>query len=329
LALALLVAALLTLAHAPTQPDVAAGVLPSVSPPPSAGRPDAVAPADVRPSFEFAKLFAEEERLLQRRIAAQAGGATLSWFPTGGLQVLLATSFPDASQHGLSPSSAVATQDAEPARDAQVAESVPLPPTAPAARSAGNRNQVAAIADAPARPSQPAVAAPPAPVDPNPFNFLQRLFAPKDSSAPALLAANPQTAVYDISDRVVYLPNGEKLEAHSGLGPLLDDPSSMNQKNRGVTPPNVYAVSLRERLFHGVQALRLTPVGDGDMFGRDGILAHSYLLGPDGQSNGCLSIKDYPRFLQAFQNGEIKRLIVIPNMRSEPARIANAAAGRV
>ena len=33
-----------------------------------------------------------------------------------------------------------------------------------------------------------------------------------------------QTAVYDISAHMVYLPDGTKLEAHSGLGSKLDDP---------------------------------------------------------------------------------------------------------
>jgi hypothetical protein len=33
-----------------------------------------------------------------------------------------------------------------------------------------------------------------------------------------------RTAIYDISARTVYLPNGEKLEAHSGLGDKRDDP---------------------------------------------------------------------------------------------------------
>ena len=31
-------------------------------------------------------------------------------------------------------------------------------------------------------------------------------------------------AVYDISARTVYMPNGLKLEAHSGFGSLTDDP---------------------------------------------------------------------------------------------------------
>ena len=326
LAVALLLAALLTLVHAPTEQHVALSAAPTASPP-------VAAPADrlhdAAPAIDFAKVFEEEERLLQRRISAKAGGATQGWYPTGGLQLLTATSFPSASQHSLSPSSEVASQDAAEtpaASTAQTADAVPLPPKAPAVRWTSVRTQPAAAAPVTTRPEEPA-AAPPA-VASNPFSFLRRLFAPADSSASALLAANPQTAVYDIADRVVYLPNGEKLEAHSGLGHLLDDPSSKDQKSRGVTPPNVYAISLRERLFHGVKALRLTPVGDGQMFGRDGILAHTYMLGPNGQSNGCVSIKDYPRFLQAFEHGEIKRLIVVPNMHTEPARIANAAPGR-
>ena len=61
---------------------------------------------------------------------------------------------------------------------------------------------------------------------------------------------------------------------------------------RGPTPPSVYELTPRETLFHGVQALRMTPVGEGSVFGRAGLLAHPYMLGPDGQSNGCVSFKD-------------------------------------
>ena len=104
-----------------------------------------------------------------------------------------------------------------------------------------------------------------------------------------------RTAVYDISAHTVYLPNGERLEAHSGLGDHMDDPASHRVKMRGVTPPNVYNLTMRDSLFHGVQAIRLNPVDEGS-FGRDGILAHSYMLGPNGQSNGCVSFKDYPAF---------------------------------
>jgi hypothetical protein len=128
-----------------------------------------------------------------------------------------------------------------------------------------------------------------------------------------------RTAIYDITAQTVYLPNGERLEAHSGLGRLMDDPLHVRQKNRGATPPNIYDLKLRESLFHGVQAIRLTPVGDGDMFGRDGILAHSYMLGPSGQSNGCVSFKDYPRFLRAYLRGEFDRMVVVSRLDKPPA----------
>jgi hypothetical protein len=122
------------------------------------------------------------------------------------------------------------------------------------------------------------------------------------------------TAVYDISAHVVYMPNGSKLEAHSGFGSLMDDPAHVSDRNVGATPPNVYDLKPRERLFHGVQALRMVPVvGDGTL-GRSGLLAHSYMLGPKGDSNGCVSIKNYEQFLSAFKNGEIKRLVVVPNL---------------
>lgn len=123
------------------------------------------------------------------------------------------------------------------------------------------------------------------------------------------------TAVYDISARAVYLPNGAKLEAHSGLGSLMDDPSHVNQRMVGATPPAVYDLKPREKLFHGVAALRMTPVGESDALGRSGLLVHSYMLGPNGDSNGCVSIRDYDRFLKAYNNGEITRLVVVPSLR--------------
>ena len=129
------------------------------------------------------------------------------------------------------------------------------------------------------------------------------------------LGYDGQTAVYDISGRVVYLPNGAKLEAHSGLGGLMDDPSNIHQRMVGATPPNVYDLRPREKLFHGVAALRMTPVGENEMHGRNGLLVHSYLLGPNGDSNGCVSIKDYDRFLAAYTSGEVKRLVVVPSLK--------------
>jgi hypothetical protein len=137
------------------------------------------------------------------------------------------------------------------------------------------------------------------------------------------------TAVYDIAAHIVYMPNGERLEAHSGLGDMLDDPDQVDKKNRGPTPPNVYDLVLREQLFHGVQALRLIPVGSGDVYGRDGFLAHSYMLGPQGFSNGCVAFKDYNKFLEGYFKGEVKRLVVVALMgRTESRPTGWKAAGQ-
>jgi hypothetical protein len=120
------------------------------------------------------------------------------------------------------------------------------------------------------------------------------------------------TAVYDISAHMVYLANGTKLEAHSGLGSRLDDPRFVRERMYGATPPHLYDLEPREALFHGVAALRLKPVGGEEtIFGRSGLLAHTYMLGPNGDSNGCVSFRDYEAFLKAYRNGEIKRLAVV------------------
>ena len=122
------------------------------------------------------------------------------------------------------------------------------------------------------------------------------------------------TAVYDISARVVYLPDGTRLEAHSGLGEALDNPRYVSERARGPTPPHVYQLTLREGSFHGVQALRLNPVGEGGIYGRAGLLAHPFMLGPNGDSNGCVSVKDYEAFLKAYENGQINKLAVVARL---------------
>ena len=124
-----------------------------------------------------------------------------------------------------------------------------------------------------------------------------------------------QTAVYDISAHMVYLPDGTKLEAHSGLGSSLDDPRSANIRMRGVTPPHLYDLKPREALFHGVAALRLNPVGgEGAIYGRSGLLAHTFMLGPNGDSNGCVSFRDYNAFLEAYRNKGVRRLAVVAHL---------------
>jgi hypothetical protein len=39
--------------------------------------------------------------------------------------------------------------------------------------------------------------------------------------------------------------------------------------------------------------------------------SHTYMLGPNGDSNGYVSFKNYNALLQAYQNGEVKRLVVV------------------
>jgi hypothetical protein len=122
------------------------------------------------------------------------------------------------------------------------------------------------------------------------------------------------TAVYDISAHRVYMPDGTNLEAHSGLGASLDDPTEVDAKDRGPTPPNIYNLELRATPFHGVRALRLIPVDEQKTLGRTGLLAHSFMLGPHGESNGCVSFRDYDAFLRAYLSQQVKRLVVVARL---------------
>lgn len=221
-------------------------------------------------------------------------------------------------------------------------EVTPLPPPRPnipapqVAQTPQQAPQQVALAASPA----PARAAPiplpvPAPLPktaPAPKLALAKVAAPavieKHERQAALPPPAPteltsKTAVYDISARTVFLPNGRKLEAHSGIGEKMDDPRYANVRMRGVTPPNVYDLRLREALFHGVRAIRLTPTNESAMFGRDGILAHTYMLGPSGQSNGCVSFRDYDQFLQAFLRGEVDRLVVVASLGNTPYHVVS------
>jgi Protein of unknown function (DUF2778) len=209
-------------------------------------------------------------------------------------------------------------------------DSAPLPPPRPA-ELALPANPPLVVRRFAQSSKAVAAAAPP----PDNRGFFEKLFGAAKPAGPALAYASADgglfggalggasgpssrydrwTAVYDVAAHTVYLPNGTRLEAHSGLGDRLDDPNHVNERNRGATPPHVYELAPREQSFHGVQALRLNPVGGGDVFGRAGLLAHSYMLGPNGDSNGCVSFRNYDAFLQAYQNGEVKRLAVVARL---------------
>jgi hypothetical protein len=215
-----------------------------------------------------------------------------------------------------------------PRRPADLAESHPAPPTEAARLPAAELSPAAHELGpdvAPPPPgettvqqtisSSPATAAP---VQPDRSDILQIILgAFIQPSAPCA-----GTAVYDIAAHTVYMPNGETLEAHSGLGRNLDDPRSFSRKNRGVIPPQTYALRPRKQLFHGVAALRLDPIGDGDMYGRVGMLAHTYMRGPRGDSKGCVAFKDYDKFLTAYQRGEVSRLLVVTHGGATPSSVA-------
>lgn len=130
----------------------------------------------------------------------------------------------------------------------------------------------------------------------------------------AALGYDSRTAVYDITAKALYLPSGVALEAHSGMGALMDDPDHVDQRMVGATPPATYDLKPREKLFHGVRALRLTPTDGTSALGRVGLLTHTFMLGPRGDSNGCVSIKDYDRFMKSYDNGEFNRLVVVRSL---------------
>jgi hypothetical protein len=196
------------------------------------------------------------------------------------------------------------------------ASSVPLPRPHPAQRD---------IARSPISQAVPQVAG----VMPSPLSTFEKPVTPQQAHNKSMPLPDPdsRTAIYDIAAHTVYMPNGDRLEAHSGLGNKLDDPRYVSVKDRGPTPPNVYDLALRKQLFHDVRVIRLNPVGGGNMFGRSGMLAHPYMLGANGQSNGCVSFKDYPAFLRAYLRGKVDRLVVVPHIGDTSLRTASARRG--
>ncbi len=268
-------------------------------------------------------------------VAFARSAALRSWFePRKSVQVAVAeTAAPIAP---VSEAQSADTSDATPV----AAEPIivpPLPPEpallreipVPAPRPAFLRPVDGAPPAASHRPA-PQVASfatPEAPAAPEQPSFFDRLFRPQQG--PALAYAAPEdggllsaaraapdryTAVYNIASHTVTLPDGTRLEAHSGIGPNKDNPRSVAMHMRGATPPAVYDLTSREALFHGVAALRLNPVGDVPPFGRMGLLAHTYMLGPNGDSNGCVVFRDFASFRRAYDNGQIRRLVVVAGL---------------
>jgi hypothetical protein len=264
--------------------------------------------------FLFTSLAARSDARSAITLAAQPGSPTFGETRRVGIDAqwtiiaslsLPATRMPvpEAAAVALALASPAATDESDSAQDVTGSVNVyALASTDAADRPSVLRVDAAPLAPlqlqrptpSPARPPSRLAALPPAKSDPDEERRLAR------------------TAIYDITARTVYLPSGERLEAHSGLG----------RRMRGATPPNTYKLRLRESLFHGVQAIRLIPEDERAMFGRDGILAHTYMLGRSGQSNGCVVFKDYPRFLRAFLRGEVDRMIVVARLDRPPTAVA-------
>ncbi|CUX16215.1 DUF2778 domain-containing protein [Agrobacterium tumefaciens] len=216
-------------------------------------------------------------------------------------------------------------------------DDVPLPSFRPEVATA----QAVEPSPRPATPSRVEVASAPAFDAPVP---LRAPAPPKQSTGAMLAFAKPDnpirepskmdavpwpdrgngTAIYDISSGVVHMPNGEKLEAHSGIGKMRDNPDYVHVRMRGSTPPSSYRLTMREARFHGVEAIRLTPESGVNPHGRDGLLAHTYMLAKRGESNGCVVFRDYSRFLAAFKRGEVKRMVVVPKLNGNRPTLASS-----
>jgi hypothetical protein len=206
---------------------------------------------------------------------------------------------------------------------------IPLPRSRPAELRLEAQNEPAPVA-APAAPPERSMLQKLSDLLPSPKFSLASLGPDTgmyhDGPDLAALGYDKLTAVYDISAHAVYLPNGVRLEAHSGMGSLMDDPQHVGERMVGATPPAVYDLKPRERLFHGVPALRMIPQDASAALGRSGLLTHSFMLGPTGQSNGCVSIRNYDGFLKAYREGEFNRLVVVPSLNDATSAARLAAA---
>ena len=103
---------------------------------------------------------------------------------------------------------------------------LPLPRPADAPRLA-SKPEAARSAEVKAAPLVTAsIAAPPA-------SITGRRRPPSQDGDAAIprLESDKRTAIYDIEAHTVYLPNGKRLEAHSGLGHRLDDPRYVKARN--------------------------------------------------------------------------------------------------
>jgi hypothetical protein len=136
------------------------------------------------------------------------------------------------------------------------------------------------------------------------------------------LGKGTKVAIYDVSNATVYLPDGTKLRAHSGIGHMRDNPRYEHVKMRGPTPAGIYRLSMREERFYGVEAIRMTSIDGRDPKNRTGLLTHTNLLRGQKGSHGCVAFQNYQPFLRAFKRGQITMMIVVPELPSSRTQLA-------
>ena len=93
----------------------------------------------------------------------------------------------------------------------------------------------------------------------------------------------------------------------------------VDKRMTGPTPPNVYDLKLREAPFKGIARHPADPDRQFQDARPRRHPAHPYHPGPrPAQSNGCVSIKDYDAFVNAFDRGEIDRIVVVERLGDPP-----------
>jgi hypothetical protein len=127
---------------------------------------------------------------------------------------------------------------------------------------------------------------------------------------------NTKVAIYDVSNATVYMPDGTKLRAHSGIGRMRDNPRFEHVKMNGPTPAGIYRLSMREQRFYGVEAIRMTSIDGRHPKNRTGLLTHTNLLRGQIGSHGCVAFRNYEPFLRAFKRGQINMMVVVPELPS-------------
>lgn len=196
---------------------------------------------------------------------------------------------------------------------------VPLPEARPATQA--TKPEPATAEEKPAVRQKKAVERDVAALPKPGFSLFGDLFRRK-SDRGGWLGQNTKVAIYDVTNATVYMPDGTKLRAHSGIGIMRDNPRYEHVSMKGPTPAGIYRLSMRESRFYGVEAIRMTSIDGRHPKNRTGLLTHTNLLRGQIGSHGCVAFQNYQPFLNAFKRGQVKMLVVVPELPSSPTQLA-------